>query len=105
LLFSTGVYATVFKAKLNDIGVIKTVAIKTMSTSATSERHRFNLLSEAQILAQFDHQNILRLEGILIDPQQTSIVTEYMHNGPLDSFLRVRTNQLRSLKQNMAVES
>jgi serine/threonine protein kinase len=88
-LFSTGDYATVYKGNLNDNGFVKTVAIKTMISAATSERHRFNLLSEAEILAQLHHQNILHFEGIIVQPQQTSIVTQCARYGSLDSFLRV----------------
>lgn len=89
MLFSTGDFATVYKGTLNDNGFIKTVAIKTMSKTITSQRHPRDLLCEAQILAQFHHQNILYFEGIISQPQQISIVTEFMHNGSLDCFLRV----------------
>lgn len=47
-------------------------------------------LSEAGVLGQFDHPNVLKLEGVITCSPPERIITEFMENGPLDSFLRVR---------------
>lgn len=43
-------------------------------------------------MGQFDHPNIIRLEGVVTKSRPVMIVTEFMENGALDSFLRVRDN-------------
>lgn len=40
-------------------------------------------------MGQFDHPNIIRLEGVVTKSRPVMIVTEFMENGALDSFLRV----------------
>uniref|UniRef100_A0A8C8YJ35 EPH receptor A6 n=1 Tax=Prolemur simus TaxID=1328070 RepID=A0A8C8YJ35_PROSS len=39
-------------------------------------------------MGQFDHPNIIRLEGVVTKSKPVMIVVEYMENGSLDSFLR-----------------
>uniref|UniRef100_A0A8C9FP81 receptor protein-tyrosine kinase n=1 Tax=Pavo cristatus TaxID=9049 RepID=A0A8C9FP81_PAVCR len=64
------------------------VAIKTLKAGYT-EKQRRDFLGEASIMGQFDHPNIIRLEGVVTKSKPVMIVTEYMENGSLDSFLRV----------------
>lgn len=68
------------------------VAIKTLKVGYT-DRQRRDFLSEASIMGQFDHPNIIRLEGVVTKSRPVMIVTEFMENGALDSFLRVRKNR------------
>ncbi|XP_029434051.1 ephrin type-A receptor 3 isoform X2 [Rhinatrema bivittatum] len=63
------------------------MAIKTLKVGYT-EKQRRDFLSEASIMGQFDHPNIIRLEGVVTKSKPVMIVTEYMENGSLDSFLR-----------------
>lgn len=65
------------------------VAIKTLK-AGYSEKQRRDFLSEASIMGQFDHPNIIRLEGVVTKSRPVMIITEFMENGALDSFLRVR---------------
>ena len=64
------------------------VAIKTLKTGA-SERNKLDFLTEASIMGQFDHVNVIYLEGVVTRSQPIMIITEFMENGSLDSFLRV----------------
>lgn len=64
------------------------VAIKTLKVGYT-DRQRRDFLSEASIMGQFDHPNIIRLEGVVTKSRPVMILTEFMENGALDSFLRV----------------
>lgn len=64
------------------------VAIKTLKGGYT-ERQRREFLSEASIMGQFQHPNIIHLEGVITNNCPVMIITEYMENGALDSFLRV----------------
>ncbi|KAM9036839.1 ephrin type-A receptor 8 [Sarcophilus harrisii] len=68
------------------------VAIKALK-AGSSERQRRDFLSEASIMGQFDHPNIIRLEGVVTRGRLAMIVTEYMENGSLDSFLRTHDGQ------------
>lgn len=65
------------------------VAVKTLRWGA-SDREKGMFLSEAGVLGQFDHPNVLKLEGVITRSPPERIITEFMENGPLDSFLRVR---------------
>ncbi|KAM7407649.1 hypothetical protein PAMA_003401 [Pampus argenteus] len=63
------------------------VAIKTLKGGYV-EHQRRDFLREASIMGQFDHPNIIRLEGVVTKSRPVMIVVEYMENGSLDSFLR-----------------
>uniref|UniRef100_G3NDY1 Ephrin type-A receptor 10 n=1 Tax=Gasterosteus aculeatus aculeatus TaxID=481459 RepID=G3NDY1_GASAC len=69
------------------------VAIKTLRAGC-SEKQRRSFLSEAGILGQFDHGNIIRLEGVITTGNTMMIIVESMSNGALDSFLRKHEGQL-----------
>jgi len=65
------------------------VAVKSIRWGA-SDRERGLFLNEAGVMGQFDHPNVLKLEGVITHTAPERIVTEFMENGPLDSFLKVR---------------
>ncbi|KAG7477590.1 hypothetical protein MATL_G00071210 [Megalops atlanticus] len=71
------------------------VAIKTLKPGYT-EKQRQDFLSEASIMGQFSHQNIIRLEGVITKFKNAMIITEYMENGALDSYLRDRDGEMSS---------
>ncbi|XP_036400554.1 ephrin type-A receptor 3-like isoform X2 [Megalops cyprinoides] len=73
------------------------VAIKTLKAGYT-EAQRRDFLSEASIMGQFDHPNIIRLEGVVTRSKPVMIVTEYMENGSLDSFLRKHDGQFTMIQ-------
>lgn len=64
------------------------VAIKTLKPGA-SEKNRLDFLTEASIMGQFEDPNVIFLEGVITKSNPIMIVTEYMENGSLDTFLRV----------------
>ncbi|XP_028307780.1 ephrin type-B receptor 2-like isoform X2 [Gouania willdenowi] len=68
------------------------VAIKTLKAGYT-DRQRRDFLSEASIMGQFDHPNIIHLEGVVTRSSPVIIITEFMENGSLDSFLRQNDGQ------------
>ncbi|XP_035390082.1 ephrin type-A receptor 4 [Electrophorus electricus] len=63
------------------------VAIKTLKAGFTEQQRR-DFLSEASVMGQFDHPNIIHLEGVVTKCKPVMIITEYMENGSLDVFLR-----------------
>ncbi|XP_030078245.1 ephrin type-B receptor 2 isoform X3 [Microcaecilia unicolor] len=68
------------------------VAIKTLKSGYT-EKQRRDFLSEASIMGQFDHPNVIHLEGVVTKSTPVMIITEFMENGSLDSFLRQNDGQ------------
>ena len=76
------------------------VAIKTLKYGSTPEQ-KMDFLSEASIMGQFDHPNVIRLEGVVTKSLPLMIVTEYMENGSLDQFLRVRKYFLKRVTRGL----
>ncbi|GAU98634.1 hypothetical protein RvY_09753 [Ramazzottius varieornatus] len=74
------------------------VAVKTLSQNATSEKAKADFLMEATIMGQFDHVNVIYLQGIVTHHSPVMIVTEYMENGSLDTFLRANLGQFQSVQ-------
>uniref|UniRef100_A0A4W5RRG4 Ephrin type-A receptor 7 n=1 Tax=Hucho hucho TaxID=62062 RepID=A0A4W5RRG4_9TELE len=68
------------------------VALKTLK-AGYSDKQRRDFLAEASIMAQFDHPNVIHLEGVVTRSKPVMIITEYMENGSLDSFLRRHDGQ------------
>ncbi|XP_055491810.1 ephrin type-A receptor 7 isoform X1 [Leucoraja erinacea] len=68
------------------------VAIKTLKVGFT-EKQRRDFLCEASIMGQFDHPNVVHLEGVVTRGKPIMIVIEYMENGSLDAFLRKHDGQ------------
>ncbi|XP_060931283.1 ephrin type-A receptor 2 isoform X2 [Limanda limanda] len=77
------------------------VAIKTLKPGYT-EKQRQDFLSEASIMGQFSHQNIIRLEGVVTKCKDffkhAMIVTEYMENGALDRYLKDHDGEISSFQ-------
>lgn len=88
-ILSKGEFGEVCRGRLKAPGKKEScVAIKTLKGGYT-ERQRREFLSEASIMGQFEHPNIIRLEGVVTNSVPVMILTEFMENGALDSFLRV----------------
>lgn len=64
------------------------VAIKTLKAGSL-EKSRNDFLTEASIMGQFEHPNVIFLQGVVTKSNPVMIITEYMENGSLDTFLRV----------------
>lgn len=95
-LCTPGEFGEVYKGRLKLPGKREIyVAIKTLK-AGYSEKQRRDFLSEASIMGQFDHPNIIRLEGVVTKSRPVMIVTEFMENGALDSFLRVNATSKTS---------
>ncbi|XP_051900779.1 ephrin type-B receptor 3-like isoform X3 [Pristis pectinata] len=73
------------------------VAIKTLKGGYTDKQRR-DFLSEASIMGQFDHPNIIHLEGVVTNSCPVMIITEFMENGALDSFLRLNDGQFTPIQ-------
>ncbi|KAG7226983.1 hypothetical protein INR49_022329 [Caranx melampygus] len=78
-------------AKEIDISCVKIEQV--IGAAGYTERQRRDFLSEASIMGQFDHPNIIHLEGVVTKSSPVMIITEFMENGSLDSFLRQNDGQ------------
>ncbi|KAG5274306.1 hypothetical protein AALO_G00134630 [Alosa alosa] len=95
-VIGVGEFGEVFRGILKKPGRGEVaVAIKTLKPGYT-EKQRLDFLSEASIMGQFDHQNIIHLEGVVTKFKPSMIITEYMENGALDIYLRDHDGELSS---------
>ena len=101
MLISSGEFGEVCKGRLQLAGRsdVLPVAIKTLKPGA-SEKNRLDFLAEASIMGQFDHANVIYLEGVVTKTSPNMIVMEFMENGALDAFLRA--NDLKYTAQQLA---
>ena len=74
------------------------VAIKTLKPGST-DKARMDFLTEASIMGQFEHPNVIFLQGVVTKAQPTMIITEYMENGSLDTFLRANDGKFQVITQ------
>lgn len=88
-VIGSGEFGDVCKGRLFE----NAVAIKTLKDAST-EQIRCDFLTQATIMAQFKHENVIKLKGIVTLSHPLMIVTEYMENGSLDSFLKLSKNKL-----------
>lgn len=87
-VIGAGEFGEVYKGNLKLPGKKEIpVAIKTLKAGYT-EKQRIDFLSEASIMGQFCHHNIIRLEGVVSKYKPMMIITEHMENGALDKFLK-----------------
>ena len=61
------------------------VAVKTLNNKS-NEKDRLRFLQEAAIMCQFDHQNVIKLHGVVTEVP-AMIVLEYMTRGDLRELL------------------
>ncbi|KAK6466473.1 ephrin type-B receptor 4a [Huso huso] len=97
-VIGAGEFGEVCRGRLKVLGKKENyVAIKTLKGGYT-EKQRRDFLSEASIMGQFDHPNIIRLEGVITNSCPVMIITEFMENGALDSFLRLNDGQFTPIQ-------
>uniref|UniRef100_A0AAY4DWP5 Tyrosine-protein kinase n=1 Tax=Denticeps clupeoides TaxID=299321 RepID=A0AAY4DWP5_9TELE len=91
-LLGKGNFGEVFKGTLRD----KTpVAVKTCKEDLPQDL-KIKFLSEARILKQYDHPNIVKLIGVCTQRQPIYIVMELVPGGDFLSFLRKKKEDLKA---------
>uniref|UniRef100_A0A2K5MR08 Ephrin type-B receptor 6 n=1 Tax=Cercocebus atys TaxID=9531 RepID=A0A2K5MR08_CERAT len=97
-VIGTGSFGEVRRGRLQPRGRREqTVAIQALWAGG-AESLQMTFLGRAAVLGQFQHPNILRLEGVVTKSRPLMVLTEFMELGPLDSFLRQREGQFSSLQ-------
>lgn len=69
------------------------IAVKSL-LPGRSKKDRDDFLTEATVMGQFEHENVIRLIGVVTKTDPAMIVTEYMLNGSLDKFLRSNDSRI-----------
>lgn len=73
------------------------VAIKTLKPGS-SDKAKVDFLTEASIMGQFEHPNVIFLQGVVTKSNPIMIITEYMENGSLDTFLRANDGKFQMMQ-------
>ncbi|CAI9594789.1 unnamed protein product [Staurois parvus] len=94
----TGEYGDVCRGRLCLPGKREIAACIRTLRSGSGDKERGEFLSEASIMGQFDHPNVVRLEGAVTRSRPIMILTEYMENGALDAYLRQCEGGLSALQ-------
>lgn len=92
-----GEFGDVCKGKLKMNGVETPVAIKTLKPGS-ADKCRNDFLTEASIMGQFEHPNVIVLQGVVTKSNPVMIITEYMENGSLDTFLRANDGKFQVIQ-------
>ncbi|XP_053824858.1 tyrosine-protein kinase Fer isoform X2 [Vidua macroura] len=91
-LLGKGNFGEVYKGTLKD----KTpIAVKTCKEDLPQEL-KIKFLSEARLLKQYDHPNIVKLIGVCTQRQPIYIVMELVPGGDFLSFLRKKKDELKT---------
>ncbi|XP_055515115.1 ephrin type-A receptor 2 isoform X2 [Leucoraja erinacea] len=96
-VIGAGEFGEVYKGTLKKGRKEISVAIKILKAGYT-ESQRIDYLSEASIMGQFSHHNVIHLEGVVTKYKPLMIITEYMENGALDAYLRSNDGEFSSLQ-------
>ena len=83
-----GSFAVVNKGFLSESGTHRYLdAVKSLFNSMDQASDRIQLLAEASLMVQFDHENVVRLIGVVTSGDPLLIVLEYCEGGSLELFL------------------
>ena len=95
-----GSFAVVNKGFLSESGTPRyLVAVKSLINSMDQASDRIQLLAEASLMVQFDHENVVRLIGVVTSGDPLLIILEYCEGGSMEMFLNEGIlDQLRQMK-------
>lgn len=101
----TGAFGTVYggHALLSEERGWTAVAVKTLKAGATTEE-KLDFLSEAEAMKRFDHENIVRLLGVVTKTEPVCTVMEFMLYGDLKNYLLARRHLVREDSADAAEE-
>ncbi|CAH3107683.1 unnamed protein product [Porites lobata] len=96
-LIGQGEFADVYKGTLQTPKGKEIVAIKVLRPGS-NEKNQKDFLSEASIMGQFDHPNVIALKGVVTQSRPMMILTEFLESGSLDNFLKGRNGQIAAIQ-------
>ncbi|XP_067048824.1 ephrin type-B receptor 1-B-like isoform X1 [Acropora muricata] len=96
-MIGQGEFADVYKGSIQTPKGKLVVAVKVLRPGS-NEKNQKDFLSEASIMGQFDHPNVIRLVGVVTQSWPMMILTEFLESGSLDNFLKTRKGQLTTIQ-------
>ena len=88
-LLGKGSFAEVYKGSFTEKGSPSyLIAIKSLINSMDRASDRIQLLSEASLMVQFNHDNVVRLIGVVTVGDPLLLVLEYCEGGSLELLLQ-----------------
>nr|XP_045607313.1 atrial natriuretic peptide receptor 2-like isoform X2 [Procambarus clarkii] len=95
-----GAFGTVYGGEcLFDAQGWVAVAVKTLKVGSTISE-KLDFLSEAEMMKNFDHENIVRLLGVCTKTEPIYTVMEFMLYGDLKTYLLARRNLVNEKNRN-----
>ncbi|XP_067050795.1 ephrin type-B receptor 1-B-like isoform X2 [Acropora muricata] len=95
-LIGQGEFADVYKGSIQIPKGNLIVAVKVLRPGS-NEKNQKDFLSEASIMGQFNHPNVIRLVGVVTQSCPMMILTEFLESGSLDHFLKTRKGKLKTI--------
>eukprot|EP00005_Dracoamoeba_jomungandri_P003540 CAMPEP_0174258662 /NCGR_PEP_ID=MMETSP0439-20130205/7618_1 /TAXON_ID=0 /ORGANISM="Stereomyxa ramosa, Strain Chinc5" /LENGTH=574 /DNA_ID=CAMNT_0015342253 /DNA_START=51 /DNA_END=1772 /DNA_ORIENTATION=+ len=97
-----GGFSTVYKAKLKKRKFVretvvveeKIVALKLIDQKYFDQETLESFCTEIAIMSNLSHENIVRLEGVCVEPSHLGIIMEYFSNGSLADILTEKAGDL-----------
>ncbi|XP_068700595.1 ephrin type-A receptor 4-like isoform X2 [Montipora foliosa] len=96
-MIGQGEFADVYRGTKKTQGKQQVVAVKVLRPGSSAKNQR-DFLSEASIMGQFNHPNVIKLIGVVTNSRPMMIITELLEQGSLESFLEARKGILTSLQ-------
>ncbi|OZC08798.1 SH2 domain protein [Onchocerca flexuosa] len=87
-----GAYGTVYKGVL--LKNLCTVAVKRIDCADKSEQALIDLMKEARVMQLYDHINVVKFYGFIVDREPFLLVMEYCKDGSVEDKLKQYGHQL-----------
>ncbi|CAP23922.2 Protein CBG02628 [Caenorhabditis briggsae] len=94
----SGAYGTVYKGRLAKNNAV--IAVKKLDTEGTDEEGLADMMKEARVMQLYDHPNIVKFYGFILDDFPYLLVLEFCNGGAVEDLLREKPD----LKVNRRVQ-
>uniref|UniRef100_A0A8R1DPQ1 Tyrosine-protein kinase n=1 Tax=Caenorhabditis japonica TaxID=281687 RepID=A0A8R1DPQ1_CAEJA len=82
----SGAYGTVYRGRLVKTNAV--IAVKKLDTEGTDEEGLAEMMKEARVMQLYDHPNIVKFYGFILDDMPYLLVLEYCNGGAVEDILR-----------------
>ncbi|CAI2337218.1 unnamed protein product [Caenorhabditis sp. 36 PRJEB53466] len=87
-----GAYGTVYRGRL--LKTNEVIAVKKLDSEGTDEEGLAEMMKEARVMQLYDHPNIVKFHGFILDDLPYLLVLEFCNMGAVEDRLRERGEQL-----------
>lgn len=84
----SGAYGTVYRGRLVKNNAV--IAVKKLDTEGTDEEGLADMMKEARVMQLYDHPNIVKFYGFILDDLPYLLVLEFCNGGAIEDMLRER---------------